>query len=145
MNEVSIFYDHPTPPIIENNLKSLCREVLISEGFERYSLSIIFVDDEKLKKMKKKYFNQDLYTDVIAFNLSDDKSKLDGEIYVSFDAIKINSELYKTNINNELQRIVVHGILHLMGYEDNTKDKKEEMTKTEDFFLLNFQYYLSLL
>tara|TARA_Y100001954_G_C15812355_1_gene605797 strand:- start:1394 stop:1828 length:435 start_codon:yes stop_codon:yes gene_type:complete len=141
MNEVSIFYDHPTTPIIENNLKSLCREVLISEGFERYSLSIIFVDDEKLKKMKKKYFNQDLYTDVIAFNLSDDKSKLDGEIYISFDAIKINSELYKTNINNELQRIVVHGILHLMGYEDNTKDKKEEMTKTEDFFLLNFQQF----
>ena len=141
MNEVSIFYDHPTPPIIENNLKSLCREVLISEGFEKYSLSIIFVDDEKLKKMKKKYFNQDLYTDVIAFNLSDDKSKLDGEIYVSFDAIKINSELYKTNINNELQRIVVHGTLHLMGYEDNTKDKKEEMTKTEDFFLLNFQQF----
>jgi len=141
MNEVSIFYDHPTPPIIENNLKSLCRKVLISEGFEKYSLSIIFVDDEKLKKMKKKYFNQDLYTDVIAFNLSDDKSKLDGEIYVSFDAIKINSELYKTNINNELQRIVVHGILHLMGYEDNTKDKKEEMTKTEDFFLLNFQQF----
>ena len=91
--------------------------------------------------MKKKYFNQDLYTDVIAFNLSDDKSKLDGEIYISFDAIKINSELYKTNINNELQRIVVHGILHLMGYEDNTKDKKEEMTKTEDFFLLNFQQF----
>ena len=141
MNEVSIFYDHPTPPIIENNLKSLCREVLISEGFEKYSLSIIFVDDEKLKKMKKKYFNQDLYTDVIAFNLSDDKSKLDGEIYISFDAIKINSELYKTNINNELQRIVVHGTLHLMGYEDNTKDKKEEMTKTEDFFLLNFQQF----
>ena len=141
MNEVSIFYDHQTPPIIENNLKSLCREVLISEGFERYSLSIIIVDDEKLKKMKKKYFNLDLYTDVIAFNLSDDKSKLDGEIYISFDAIKINSELYKTNINNELQRIVVHGILHLMGYEDNTKDKKEEMTKTEDFFLLNFQQF----
>ena len=141
MNEVSIFYDHPTPPIIENNLKSLCREVLISEGFEKYSLSIIFVDDEKLKKMKKKYFNQDLYTDVIAFNLSDDKSKLDGEIYISFDAIKINSELYKTNINNELQRIVVHGTLHLMGYEDNTKDKKEKMTKTENFFLLNFQQF----
>ena len=141
MNDVVIFYDHPTPPIIENNLKSLCSEVLISKGFEKYTLSIIFVDDEKLKQMKKKYFNQDLYTDVIAFNLSDDKSKLDGEIYISFDAIKINSELYKTNINNELQRIVVHGILHLMGYEDNTKDKKEEMTKTEDFFLLNFQQF----
>ena len=56
MNDVVIFYDHPTPPIIENNLKLLCREVLISKGFEKYSLSIIFVDDEKLRQMKKKIF-----------------------------------------------------------------------------------------
>ena len=138
MNEVSIFYDHSTPSIIENNLKSLCREVLVSEGFEKYSLSIIFVDDEKLKKMKKKYFNQDLYTDVIAFNLNEIDEDLDGEIYISFDAIKINSDLYKTNINNELQRIVIHGTLHLIGYEDNTKEKKDEMTKMEDFFINHF-------
>ena len=141
MNDVVIFYDHPTPPIIENNLKSLCREVLISKGFEKYTLSIIFVDDEKLKQMKKKYFNQDLYTDVIAFDLSENKEELDGEIYISFDAIKINSDLYKTNINNELQRIVVHGTLHLMGYEDSTKEKKEEMTKMEDFFISNFEHF----
>ena len=141
MNDVVIFYDHPTPPIIENNLKSLCREVLISKGFEKYTLSIIFVDDEKLKQMKKKYFNQDLYTDVIAFDLSENEEELDGEIYISFDAIKINSDLYKTNINNELQRIVVHGTLHLMGYEDSTKEKKEEMTKMEDFFILNFEHF----
>ena len=141
MNEVSIFYDHSTPSIIENNLKSLCREVLVSEGFEKYSLSIIFVDDEKLKQMKKKYFNQDLYTDVIAFDLSENEEELDGEIYISFDAIKINSDLYKTNINNELQRIVVHGTLHLMGYEDSTKEKKEEMTKMEDFFISNFEHF----
>ena len=63
------------------------------------------------------------------------------EIYISFDAIKINSDLYKTNINNELQRIVVHGTLHLMGYEDITKDKKQEMSKREDFFLLNFKQF----
>ena len=141
MNDVRIFYDHPTPPIIENNLKSLCREVLISKGFERYRLSIIFVDDEKLKQMKKKYFNQDLYTDVIAFDLSENGHELDGEIYISFDAIKINSDLYKTNINNELQRIVVHGTLHLMGYEDGTKDNKKEMTKMENFFISNFEHF----
>ena len=141
MNDVVIFYDHLTPPIIENNLKSLCREVLISKGFERYRLSIIFVDDEKLKQMKKKYFNQDLYTDVIAFDLSENGHELDGEIYISFDAIKINSDLYKTNINNELQRIVVHGTLHLMGYEDGTKDNKKEMTKMENFFISNFEHF----
>tara|TARA_B000000475_G_C15916311_1_gene414683 strand:+ start:142 stop:426 length:285 start_codon:yes stop_codon:yes gene_type:complete len=91
--------------------------------------------------MKNEYFNQDLYTDVIAFNLNDSSEDLEGEIYISFEAIKINSDLYKTNINNELQRIVIHGTLHLIGYEDNTKEKKDEMTKMEDFFLSNFNHF----
>ena len=138
MNEISIFYEHSSFPIIEKNLKSLCSKILDYKGYKEYSLSIIFIDDEKLKKMKKEYFNQDLYTDVIAFNLNERDEDLDGEIYISFDAIKINSDLYKTNINNELQRIVIHGTLHLIGYEDNTKEKKDEMTKIEDFFINHF-------
>mgnify|MGYP001484678835 CR=1 FL=1 len=81
-----------------------------------------------------------MYTDVIAFNLSDD-NQLEGEIYISFDAVKINSDLYDTNVNNELQRIVIHGTLHLIGYEDNTKEKKDEMTKMEDFFIENFNQF----
>ncbi len=141
MNEIKIFYDHSPPPIIEKNLKSLCIEVLIYEGYKKFNLSIIFIDDEKLKKMKKKYLNQDLYTDVIAFNLSENINDLDGEIYISFNAIKINSDLYNTNINNELQRIVIHGTLHLLGYEDNTLEKKEEMTKMEDFFISNYNHF----
>ena len=138
MNEISIFYEHSSLPIIEKNLKSLCSKILDYKGYKEYSLSIIFVNDEKLKKMKKEYFNQDLYTDVIAFNLNEKDEDLDGEIYISFDAIKINSDLYKTNINNELQRIVIHGTLHLIGYEDNIKEKKDEMTEMEDFFISRF-------
>tara|TARA_X000001036_G_scaffold363100_1_gene346861 strand:+ start:972 stop:1406 length:435 start_codon:yes stop_codon:yes gene_type:complete len=141
MTDISIFYDHSRIPIIEKNLKSLCSEVLIYKGYSTYSISIIFINDEKLKKMKNEYFNQDLYTDVIAFNLNDSSEDLEGEIYISFEAIKINSDLYKTNINNELQRIVIHGTLHLIGYEDNTKEKKDEMTKMEDFFLSNFNHF----
>ena len=141
MTDISIFYEHSSLPIIERNLKSLCSEVLSYKGYKEYSLSIIFINDEKLKQMKKKYFNQDLYTDVIAFNLSDNNQKLEGEIYISFDAIKINSDLYKTDINNELQRIVIHGTLHLIGYEDNTKEKKDEMTKMEDFFIGHFNQF----
>ena len=66
---------------------------------------------------------------------------LEGEIYISFDAIKINSNLYKSSINNELQRIVIHGILHLIGYDDNTKEKKNEMTEMEDFFINRFHQF----
>ena len=140
MNDINIFYEHSSIPILEKNLKSLCLEILKYKGCNKYNISIVFVSDETLKEMKKKYFNQDMYTDVIAFNLSDD-DKLDGEIYISFDAVKINSNLYNTNVNNELQRIVIHGTLHLIGYEDNTKEKKNEMTKMEDFFIKNFNQF----
>ncbi len=137
MNDINIFYEHSSIPILEKNLQSLCSEILKYKGYNKYNISIVFVSDEALKEMKKEYLNQDMYTDVIAFNLSDD-DKLDGEIYISFDAVKINSDLYNTNVNNELQRIVIHGTLHLIGYEDNTKEKKDEMTKMEDFFIKNF-------
>ena len=56
--------------------------------------------------------------------------------------MKINSDLYDTDINNELQRIVIHGTLHLIGYEDSTKGEKEEMTKLENFFINNFNQFI---
>ena len=140
MNDINIFYEHSSIPLLEKNLKSLCSEVLKHQSYNNYDISFIFVSDETLKEMKKKYFNQDMYTDVIAFNLSDG-SQLEGEVYISFDAVKINSDLYDTDINNELQRIVIHGTLHLIGYEDNTKEKKEKMTMLEDFFIKNFNQF----
>ena len=141
MNDINIFYKEEPPPIIEKNLKSLCLKILEYKRYKEYDISIIFISDDELKDMKKIYFNQDLYTDVIAFNLNENNEDLEGEIYISFDAIKINSNLYKSSINNELQRIVIHGILHLIGYEDNTKEKKNEMTKMEDFFINQFNQF----
>ena len=140
MNDINIFYEHSSIPLSEKNLKSLCSEILKHQGYSKYNISVIFVSDEALKEMKKKYFNQDMYTDVIAFNLSDE-NQLEGEIYISFDVVKINSDLYDTEVNNELQRIVIHGTLHLIGYEDNTKEKKEKMTILEDFFIKNFNQF----
>ena len=138
MNEINIFHEHSKLPIIEKNLKLLCEGIFNYKKYKTYSISIIFINDEKLKDMKKQYFNQNLYTDVIAFNLNDESEDLEGEVYLSFDAIKINSKLYKTNLNNEIKRVITHGILHLMGYKDRTMVEKNKMTQLEDFFINYF-------
>ena len=138
MNEINIFYEHSKLPIIEKNLKLLCEGIFNYKQYVSYNISIIFINDEKLKDMKKQYFNQNLYTDVIAFNLNDESEDLEGEVYLSFDAIKINSKLYKTNLNNEIKRVITHGILHLMGHKDSTMVEKNKMTQLEDFFINYF-------
>ena len=76
---------------------------------------------------------------MIAFNLNNKEEDLDGEIYLSFNIIKDNTKSYNTDLENEMKRVVAHGMLHLMGYEDHTKSKEEEMTKLEDLFIKLFK------
>ena len=85
--------------------------------------------------MKKDYFNIDVYTDVIAFNLEDKNDCLDGEIYISIDDVIENSKIFSKSINNEFARILIHGILHLLGYDDKTKLQKDQMSQLENHYL----------
>ena len=85
--------------------------------------------------MKNKYFEQDLYTDVISFNLEDANEDIEGEIYVSMDRVIDNAKSLKSSINMELKRIIIHGTLHLIGYNDQTNSQKENMTRLENKYL----------
>ena len=116
-------------------INTLIKSTINSEGRKINSINIILTDDEFLRKMKKKYFKQDLYTDVISFNLEDCNENIEGEIYISMDRIIDNAKLLKSSINMELKRIIIHGILHLIGYDDQTKPQKENMTKLENKYL----------
>ena len=80
-----------------------------------------------LNKLKKDYFSLNHFTDVIAFNLEDDGEPLDGEIYISIDDVLDNSKQYKVTFNNEFKRIIIHGILHLLGFKDETEQKKNNI------------------
>ena len=102
-------------------------------SFEK--LNIILEDDEYLRSLKKQYFNQNFYTDVIAFNLSDSEFPIDGEIYSSLPRIIDNANKYNSNLNNEFKRIIVHGLLHLCGYNDQTVSDKKNMTNLEDKYI----------
>ena len=107
-------------------------------------MSIIIVNDEYLRNLKIKYFNVDIFTDIITFNLSDDNKELDAEIYISWDRINDNAKKYKQSTNQELKRIIIHGCLHLMGFNDSTKEEISTMRKKEQQYLDDFNYNIIL-
>ncbi|MEA1986735.1 MAG: rRNA maturation RNase YbeY [Candidatus Marinimicrobia bacterium] len=103
-------------------------------------INIIAVDDKELKKMKNEYFNKNLFTDVISFLLEDYENYIEGEVYLSPTIIKRNAIDYEQSFMNEFARVVIHGVLHLLGFEDDTKESKTEMTNLENKFLRELNY-----
>ena len=140
MNDIDIIKNHSSESFINSkNLKIYCKEVLNYKGYESYFISLIFINEEALKKMKNEYFQQDLYTDVIAFNLNDKGEDLDGELYLSIKIIQHNAKLYDVSLENEIKRVVAHGLLHLIGYKDDNDSSKKEMTKNENICIELFK------
>jgi len=102
-------------------------------------INYIFVDDIYLHKMNMAYLQHDTYTDIITFDYSIGK-KLSADIYISVDRIQENSEKFDTDFYNELARVMIHGILHLMKFNDHTDEEKKEMRKQENLCLDKLTY-----
>jgi rRNA maturation RNase YbeY len=138
MKNIKVFTD---PDYNKPNKKlciSIVENILAYHSIYDYDINIIFTSDIYVSDLKKKFFSTDQWTDVIAFPLnSENKNTIEGEIYISIPTAKENADLFNQHYNKELARLIVHGTLHLMGYEDNTIEKKKEMVKKEDFFLKN--------
>ena len=120
-------------------LKKFLEEINKLEGNKINSLSFIFCSDLFLLNINRRFLNHDNFTDIITFNLNTNKSeKAAGEIYISVDRVKENAIKYKTSIENELHRVIFHGVLHLCGYKDKASADKKEMTRLEDESLNKF-------
>ena len=107
-------------------IKDLCTLVLNDTSYESISIEIIFCDDDHLSKFKMKYFNEDVLTDVLAFPIKND-TVLESEIYISYDRALANSKEFDVSLNNEIVRLIVHGLLHLLGYRDDNAELKKIM------------------
>ena len=122
------------PPATQ--IKFFCDALFLSHKIYFAEISFIFCDDEYLSGLKLEYFNKNEFTDVISFSLSGNKSNdLEGEVYISLDRALENSILYSQDYNKEVMRLIIHGCLHLIGFDDETEDEKEKMTLMEDRFL----------
>ena len=97
-------------------------------------INIIFCDDTFLLIKNKKYLNHSSLTDILTFDFSTEKS-LSGDIFISTERVKENATKYNVSFNKELNRVIIHGILHLLGYKDKTEKEKKIMRKKEDFYL----------
>tara|TARA_B100000959_G_scaffold143448_1_gene150560 strand:+ start:79 stop:516 length:438 start_codon:yes stop_codon:yes gene_type:complete len=119
-----------------NQISRLVSEVMKSEGRADVEILLIFTNDNVLSDLKKKYFNQDHFTDVIAFRLNDyNENKVEGEVYISVPQVEKNAKKYDQSFDKELARIIIHGSLHLLDYKDGLPDEKLQMTKKEDHYL----------
>lgn len=120
------------------NTKQWLKTVFDNEAKRQGTLNYIFCDDEKVLSINNQYLKHDYYTDIITFDTSGDDGKVSGDIYISIDRVKDNADEYKVAFDTELRRVLVHGVLHLMGYKDKTKAQIKEMRQKEDFYLQLF-------
>jgi len=104
-----------------------------NEGFTVDSLAYVFCSDKTLLSMNKKFLSHDSYTDIITFDLSDGiERKICGEIYISIQRVLENADKFGCVFNEELHRVLVHGVLHLIGYNDKSPREKARMRKKEE-------------
>ena len=116
--------------------KEIISSVLKGEGKTVADILVIYTIDQILSDLKKNFFNKEHLTDVIAFRMNAyEEVKVEGEIYISIPRVKINAREYGQSFSKELARIIIHGSLHLLNYDDATSNEKIRMTEKEDYYL----------
>jgi len=125
--------------ILQKSVLKLIRRILSDEDFEhRGSLSLVFVDDTHIQNLNRNYLDHDYPTDVIAFPLDDESDDLWGEIYISVERAKEQAETYREPFRREITRLIIHGVLHLMGYSDQNAASKKKMKAKEEQYLTKY-------
>jgi len=119
----------------ERQIKDWLSFVITKENKITGDIHYIFCDDEQLLSINQKFLQHDTYTDIITFPTSSQQGIISGEIYVSITRVTENAKSQQVPFYDELNRVSVHGVLHLLGYEDHTPDEKKEMRSKEDYYL----------
>jgi probable rRNA maturation factor len=113
------------------------KEIAQRELVELDEINIILSDDDELLDLNRKFLNHDYFTDIITFDNTVGDKRI-GDIYISLDRVEENAEIFKVTFENELLRVMAHGIMHLGGYEDHTGKEKREMRRKENEALRDF-------
>jgi probable rRNA maturation factor len=119
-------------------LKSWIKSIAQKEKKETGNLNYTFTSDEGLLKINVQYLNHNTYTDIITFDYSEGKI-ISGDIFISIDRIRENAEKFEVSFEEELHRVMIHGVLHLCGYKDKTKTDSDLMRKKENAALRVFK------
>ena len=136
MITVQLEYDNTEKPDIDENwVRSVCENILMDSNQNEASITFIFSNDDKLRKLKKEYFGEDVFTDTISFNLEEESDPIEGEVYISLERVSENAHTFQQDFITEYKRVIIHGCLHLLGYNDELPEDKTKMTELEETYL----------
>ena len=116
------------------NINNISDEIFGKYGYTVNYCNVILLSDNELLAINKSFLNHDYYTDIITFNYGEEKS-IEAELYISIERVMENSDSLKVAFENELYRVIIHGILHLCGFKDKTEKQKREIRLLEDKYL----------
>ena len=133
MNKINIFNESNRKTLPRKRIIKILEKIFSDENCENVTVNIIFTDNKSIKKINKKYLNHNYATDVISFKLEDEP--LEGEIYICVEIARTNALEYKVSWTEELLRYAIHGVLHLLGYDDISLVAKDKMRNLEDKYL----------
>ncbi|MFN3316359.1 MAG: rRNA maturation RNase YbeY [Raineya sp.] len=113
-------------------LKSWVKNIIEQEKHSLAELNFIFCDDAYLHQINMEYLQHDTYTDIITFDNSEQDTRIESDIFISIERVRENAEKLKVTFEQELHRVMIHGVLHLLGYQDKTLKEKAQMRAKED-------------
>ena len=119
------------PKIKKREISHWIKAVAATHGRKVGEIGYMFVDDEKILEVNNEYLGHDYYTDIITFDYDED-DVLNGDLVISLDTVRTNAELFKKSYEDELNRVIIHGILHLCGIDDKGPGEREIMEENEN-------------
>lgn len=136
MKSIINFYNKDVKLRLNNKtqLKNWIKSCALSESKIVGEISVIFCSDEHILEINKEHLNHDYYTDIITFNYNSE-TNISGDLFISIDTVKDNAKALGIVFEKELYRVIIHGVLHLIGYNDKTRTQQKQIRKKEDFYL----------
>ena len=136
MITIQLEYDNVEKPKIDVDwIHSVCENILMDSNHDKASITYIFSNDDKLRKLKKEYFGEDVFTDTISFNLEEESDPIEGEVYISLERVFENAHTFQQDFITEYKRVIIHGCLHLLGHNDESAEDKIKMIQLEEKYL----------
>ena len=131
--------DIKMPSLKKTNVTRWIKDIATGYNKKTGDIAFIFCSDERILEVNKQYLEHDYYTDIITFDYTEGDS-ISGDIFISIDTVKSNAEEFGATFENELHRIIIHGILHLCGQDDKTSELRAEMSKKENLALEKYMF-----
>lgn len=134
-NNLTIILNEEVSTEVSFDIETFIRKAATQKGLETGSIEITFVNKDKIVEVNKAYLNHDYVTDIISFNLADTDEPIMGDLYICPDHAKQNAQEFENPFEQEVKLLLIHGILHLLGYEDYTDEQKAVMDTEQNRIL----------